>query len=673
MKKLCLFVFSAFMTLHLLAQTDFETETFANDTYYGTSVNLPIIREIKGGTKFIITYEGTWTNEMKGAFEYACKIWEENLPTMLPLRVTAKVAKIRSGSGKPVISKSDIKLPYYPYLDRATLKTRAQIKWTALEEYSRGDVIQYTSLFTQDFFNTSDITITYNSDMLSEFSYTLNEVPSDKYDFITLTLREIAKSFGFLCSSSANATSGAVYIDNIEYTHFENLIRNALGTDSTAMYVNATQGSLPISIQSYGTLNLYAPNPWVTGTSLNYFIPDSTKNVTQLLSHEFGKGMIVRDISDKYQLLFSNAMGWDINFYVGNTNELAHNSYSTEDVVEYGGDFVVNERSFEDMMTTQSEIVAIGIEPNYTLNQLNEDNPLLNMFTYCEPYDYSLSMDGSIGFEGWTCSLLKKDGTWDVVLEIPYDMYNLEISTDSFQLHYPASDYARTCDGYLRCRVAKGEYIDGFYGRHFKSTLTYYVLDYLPQEVELDFIGVVSSSTYSARNIVEDDEYMRTIKIGIKNLEGIDNIIVEQHDEWENVPYRYVVDDFKDGYFTAIVDKEFTSTFCIIASNENGAVRSDTLVIEPLEPAEMQIEALVNNDYIEVNTTSLRLRTLNPEQLTMTYQIKNLSEYTTPQVLSGELTNNDKCIDVSSLKSGLYVLQINDVNNNPHTIKFRIR
>lgn len=44
MKKLCLFVFSVFMTLHLLAQTDFETETFANDTYYGTSVNLPIIR-----------------------------------------------------------------------------------------------------------------------------------------------------------------------------------------------------------------------------------------------------------------------------------------------------------------------------------------------------------------------------------------------------------------------------------------------------------------------------------------------------------------------------------------------------------------------------------------------------------------------------------------------------
>lgn len=451
------------------------------------------MREIKGGTKFLITYEGEWNNEMKGAFEYACKLWEENLPTMLPLRVTAKVAKIRSGSGKSVLAKSEIRLPYYTYLDRATLKTGAQIKWTVLEEYSRGDVLQYTSILTQDFFDSPDITITYNSDLISEFSYSLNETPSDKYDFITLTLREIAKSFGFLCSSSANATTGAVYIDKIEYTHFENLIRKALGSDSTMMYSKATQGSLPIVIDGYGVLNLYAPNPWVNGMSLNYFVPDSTKNITRLLSHDFGKGMIIRNISDKYQVLFYNAMGWDINFPVGNPNEVANNSYSTGNVIGYGSTFVLNERSLDELLPTQNnDIVEVRIDPTDAVltSEYNDSTPL-NMYGYCQPYDYSISMDGSLYFDGWTCALLKKDGTWDVVLEIPYDTYNMEIATDSFQLHCPAEDYARTCDGYLRCRVTKGEYIDDFYGIHYKSTATHYVLDYLPQEVEMDFIGVV--------------------------------------------------------------------------------------------------------------------------------------------------------------------------------------
>ena len=48
---------------------------------------MPIVRQINGGTVFKVTYEPEelWDNSMRGAFEYACKIWEEQLPNSLPI------------------------------------------------------------------------------------------------------------------------------------------------------------------------------------------------------------------------------------------------------------------------------------------------------------------------------------------------------------------------------------------------------------------------------------------------------------------------------------------------------------------------------------------------------------------------------------------------------------
>ena len=40
---------------------------------------IPDVRDIGGGTKFRISYGDGWDAEMRGAFEYVCRVWEETL------------------------------------------------------------------------------------------------------------------------------------------------------------------------------------------------------------------------------------------------------------------------------------------------------------------------------------------------------------------------------------------------------------------------------------------------------------------------------------------------------------------------------------------------------------------------------------------------------------------
>ncbi|MCM1518439.1 MAG: hypothetical protein NC117_07345 [Pseudoflavonifractor sp.] len=104
-------LFSVFTCLAIAsnAQEIYESYTYAQDEYIEQCVNLPVVREINGGTVFNITYDGNWNYEMRGAFEYACKIWEESMPTSLPINIVAKIGKIRDKSGNKPISKVDVR------------------------------------------------------------------------------------------------------------------------------------------------------------------------------------------------------------------------------------------------------------------------------------------------------------------------------------------------------------------------------------------------------------------------------------------------------------------------------------------------------------------------------------------------------------------------------------
>ncbi|MDE6115669.1 MAG: hypothetical protein K2G49_11475 [Muribaculum sp.] len=87
MKKIITLLFTLMLFGNkLVAVTDLEFYTFAPDSYIEKCTDIPVVRNINGGTVFNVTYEGPWSKEMMGAFEYACKIWAENLPTIPPCK-----------------------------------------------------------------------------------------------------------------------------------------------------------------------------------------------------------------------------------------------------------------------------------------------------------------------------------------------------------------------------------------------------------------------------------------------------------------------------------------------------------------------------------------------------------------------------------------------------------
>lgn len=152
MKKVTLFLLLLVVALSMNSQTLLESDSYGLDQYIEKCSDIPVLRQINGGTVFKITYEPeeTWDNAMKGAFEYACKIWEELLPNTLPINIHAKIGVIRGSNNGKLLSKVQ-PTSYNFYNTDENLSSR--IKYVLLEEYNTGYNATFTdSIVSGDFF-----------------------------------------------------------------------------------------------------------------------------------------------------------------------------------------------------------------------------------------------------------------------------------------------------------------------------------------------------------------------------------------------------------------------------------------------------------------------------------------------------------------------------------------
>ncbi|MCD8318790.1 MAG: hypothetical protein LUC45_08160 [Paraprevotella sp.] len=280
---------------------------------------------------------------------------------------------------------------------------------------------------------------------------------------MTLALRDIARGLGIASNITANVTTKKIiYSGNI--SPYESYIYDAIGSDASQAYVNATKGSLPIKIDTYGTLSLYAPSPFQNGISLNSFIPDPNKNIAQLLTYEFGRGTVIRNITDNYKDLFRYGLNWEPAIATGgsHSDESGVTQGSTDNVIPYGGTITGETTSLFTTATSEEKITKHNMQ---TYSNTSD----FDIKTYCKPYDYNYRPDAAINKEGWTVSLLKKDGTWDVVYDLPVIPSALDVSMNDFKYHYDMDDYARTADGFLRGRVVYNQnYPDYVYGGTYR-------------------------------------------------------------------------------------------------------------------------------------------------------------------------------------------------------------
>ena len=171
--------------------------------------------------------------------------------------------------------------------------------------------------------------------------------------------------------------------------------------------------------------------------------------------------------------------------------------------------------------------------------------------------------------EGATISILKKDGTWDLVQKFDWRVYDLTFNMDEWEFHYDEEEYARTVEGYLRVRLTTKDFENRQV--HFKTK--FFVLDYLPQKVGLSYEFVDTPSTITTRAAAEK----KTVRIYFSNMEGISKLILERLFEGARLPGRITITDIKKGYYETTLDRN--ATFTAVGYNENGTSRGVPITI----------------------------------------------------------------------------------------------
>lgn len=278
-----------------------------------------------------------------------------------------------------------------------------------------------------------------------------------------------------------------------------------------------------------------------------------------------------------------------------------------------------------------------------------------NIYEYFKPYSpYPWYGTENVGK---AISVLKTDGTWDIVYT-QGTFENAIVNVADLNFHYPTEQYARSYDGNLRIRISNFYYKPGP-GMEIAGESKYYVLNYLPQKVEMKLSKVKQSS-------IRSNDYYRDVNIGMNRLEGATRIVVSQLDYGEELPYTYEILDFRNGYFETTVDKDFPTKFKITAFNKNGQTESEEYTLPPVDPStNINIEfrkdrdkiLLICNDRFGENISLLKSYELHMISSTGTY-IKKDEMFTSNEV------------DISSLKSGIYTLTVYDIKNESHSFKF---
>lgn len=652
------------LTLCLSAMTAFAQEYLSSsdrlsNDYRNEVQDIPIIRSINGGTIIIPVFDESCPESIKAPFEYACKIVEEYLPPCTPITVKVSTKKIVNPQ-TPVISTFKA-LSYEHFGDVSAFKNTpmTMIKGVTLGEYSIGvDKSFLTSIPDVNFLTEKpDIEICYNSYRLSELSYSLDSNPGEKYDFVSIAIRDLLKGFGLFSTFKYDRNKKELNNPDAPMIPFEHKINQALGPDNTPAQklINATQGEIILSEESTSrSLKLYAPTTWAAGKSLSFFIPQADCNISKVLSYDFCRGMATRSLQDDYgQFVFTDLLGWKINFLVGNDTPTTGYGGSTALLMPYNGSisFANSDKyglkyslPYDNFCKSRKQSISSEIPQE--------------VVEYFEQFSlFPGDMDDSARI-----SILKKDGTWDDVCYLPIPTYIGNVKMSDLEFHCNESEYARTVDGYFRAKLASVKRT----GEFLTYTSTFFVIDYLPQKINLRAkvgfkqldLGPIKPQN---ADIQDSNTAKKIATIYFSNLEGTERIILERLREGDRIPSKIEVPDIRCGFYETEID--CTTTFTAVAYNKNGHQRGEPLRVEPIvifNPSQIIITQERNKIIVHTENNSV---------VTYDYSIQPLNIDISAVTFSG---STDGTIDISNLQSGIYVVTVTDRQSGlTNSLKFK--
>ena len=634
-KLLLLFLFLVCVGFSYAQEDGIEVISLGRDFFRKESILKPIVREVVGGTIIQVIYEGNeWEQNLdrKNAFEHACRIFEEQLPTALPIKVKVKFGKLR---GSNVIAKTTL------HTDSCKMDPRDDLSraWRSTIKWKFKDLGLGNAKVGMSFFDKPDGEIIFNSDDI--YSFSLNDVQEDKYDFVTVALRELCKIMGFYFSARGDNATKVIEFDRNSLFPFDLVVLGNQVLDPFKAYSYATSNKATLSVGGFGPYGLYSPTIFEYGLSLCFFKPDETDNETRLMQPGLPRGTSIRNIGGWFKG-FLKAIDWVHYTAVGGGGggEPTVTSTSTDKAKRY-----------DEVCTFSNPQKSL----NYNVALRNEevvDKDDVDKYIW-QHSSYALDDDGDILY-GWVVSVLRKDGTWEIIPSTSsWNESEVSFMPSSIDVN-KADQYARSSDGYLRCRVNYTSY-----PVEVNRLARYFLLDYLPQKPEMAFSKVMPQTRTVA------DDYYADVKIGFKNVEGTEKILVEQLEEGSPVPFTYYVEDVRDGYFIASVDKEYSTTFKLRAMNKYGETVSEQLIVAPLVPATYTLNSQVNGDLLSLKLEKGRKRSLDDRAL-IDYRVLDLNH--SMIVREGKVDNN--IIDISSLEKGMYGLQVSDTEGRSYDTKF---
>ena len=657
MKRLISVTVLGMMTLLAAMAQDCDVEicNIVSEETTESVQDVPVVRRINGGTVIIPEFDASCPEEIKGPFSYACKILEDYMQPCMPLRVKVSCGRVNNSGEGPTLSKVT-----YLCKENFGASTRyrnvpmSTIKGVILDERCFGVSRTYMAhVPSLDFLiEKPDITVVYNSERLDEFSFSLDATPEGKYDFVSVALRDLVRGLGFSTSFRYNPQTKGLDYPRQELLPFECVVKQYLGNedDPQARLAAATRGELELkqANQQKG-LRIYAPSVWQKGLSLNYFIPDSTIAITNILSYNFGKGTVARSLHDNYSAsIFYYLLGWRGDRITMSGGVSTSYRGSTAVKVPYMGSLSLDTvpMTMSGRYVPPPERVQPG-DPSDTIPPVDM-TPLYDYVASFHPFQ--VPEGATTSQEGTSVSVLKNDGKWDLVCFLPFYIEPLVLDMTEWTFNCPDEEYARTADGYLKARVTVSKR-DIYGGYNYEST--FMVLDYLPQRINLSY----SRPVQAAATISDDEEGIqpmaverKPVRIYFSNLEGIDRIILERLREGTRLPSKLVVNDFRKGYTDLTIDRN--TTFTAIGYNANGSTRSLPITIAYDDTPEISEASFL------MSPTSISVRFGDGKDEEFDYTVTSLEANPVENTLSGRASEH---IDISGLEDGMYVLTVSPV------------
>ena len=565
-------------------------------------------RKIYGGTVIIPTYVGSGFNStIRNAFDYACKIWEEQIPTIYPLNIEVRMASLIGDSTlamvEPKFTLGNLMSPSVNDTENAIIKRYAQ--------FDTG----WRGAGASNFIGLTDAVITFNSNKLFSYKTSTNNIDSDKYDFISVAIQAIGKVLGFYMMAYYDGTNLNALNNCNQFTRYVLNNQQSLSYTNTINYING--------------YSLFRPSVYDSNYSLNYFSINSASNETLFMQPGISTGTAIRYVGKSMQRFFS-LLGFEWPITTG-MNGTEFEPTSPDDALDYSwgdGDGLNN---------NGSKVFDRTFSYNNYFNECNENRP---------EGKYILMANGA--WQAYTS--LSQINPRDTIYARSFDGY-LRLMEVEYIPYGPGWSYTNHVISHKLCKCPP-------------QKPAFEMSSYSISDMDKRSTVQGERRQHSTDATLDDDDFLDVI-IGFERTEGCTSILVEQTDSDWPIPYTYFVNP-SDGCFTAYMIRQYPSSFKLTYVNNKGQTQSQSKVIDLSSTRERTLMAETHDDNTTLHYTLSGGS--NDESFSGTYSIVDLNTFRT--VGQGEISGPTGDIDVSRLSNGLYSFSIRDSRNKLYSTKW---